>query len=188
MNHLGTVTIETQRLILRRLTEEDIEPAFRNWTSDPAVTTFLRWPTHRDISITRMVVADWIASYEKADFYHWAIVPKDIGEPIGTIAVVDTDERIEKVHVGYCIGSKWWRQGYTSEAFAALIPFFFEQVSANRIESQHDPMNPGSGKVMEKCGLTYEGTLRQNDFSNRGIVDAAMYGLLRSEYLERKNK
>lgn len=187
MKHLGTITIETPRLILRRFCEEDIEPSFRNWTSDPKVTIFLRWPTHPNISVTRTVLTDWIASYEKPDFYQWAIVPKELGEPIGAISVVDMDERIDKVHVGYCIGSKWWHMGYTSEAFAALIPFFFEEMGANRVESQHDPENPFSGKVMEKCGLTYEGTLRQNDFSNRGIVDAAMYGLLRSEYFERKN-
>ena len=187
MNHKGTITIETPRLILRRFTESDIEPAFRNWTSDPEVTVFLRWPTHRDVSVTQWVLTQWISEYEKPDFYQWAIELKELGEPIGSISVVEIAENIGKVHVGYCIGSKWWRQGYTSEAFAALISFFFEEVGANRIESQHDPLNIGSGKVMEKCGLTYEGTLRQNDISNRGIVDAAMYGLLRSDYFDRKN-
>lgn len=49
------------------------------------------------------------------------------------------------------------------------------------IESQHDPNNPNSGKVMKKCGLTYEGTLRKADWSNKGIVDACMYGLLKEE-------
>ena len=187
MNHKGTITIETPRLILRRFTESDIEPAFRNWTSDPEVTTFLRWPTHRDVSVTRWVISQWISQYEMPDFYQWAIVPKELGQPIGTISVVEVTENIGKIHVGYCIGSKWWRQGYTSEAFSALIAFFFEEVGANRIESQHDPMNPASGKVMQKCGLTYEGTLRQNDISNRGIVDAAIYGLLRSDYFAHKN-
>ena len=92
------------------------------------------------------------------------------------------NEQIDKVHIGYCIGSQWWHQGYTSEALAIIIPFFFERVKVNRIESQHDPNNPNSGKVMEKCGLKYEGTLRQNDWNNQGIVDASMYGLLKSDY------
>lgn len=69
-----------------------------------------------------------------------------------------------------------------SEAFAKIIPFLFEEVGAKRIEAQHDPNNPASGKVMEKCGLKYEGTLRNADWSNKGIVDAAMYGLLVEEY------
>lgn len=46
MHHIGTVAIETKRLLLRRFTEVDAAPAFRNWTSDENVTEFLRWPTH----------------------------------------------------------------------------------------------------------------------------------------------
>lgn len=69
-----------------------------------------------------------------------------------------------------------------SEAFSRIIPFLFEEVKVQRIEAQHDPNNPGSGKVMEKCGLKYEGTLRKADWSNKGIVDAAMYALLAEEY------
>ena len=75
---------------------------------------------------------------------------------------------------------------FTREALAALIPFFFEEVGANRIEALHDPNNPNSGKVMAKCGLKYEGTLRQADWSNKGIVDACMYGMLASDYFAGK--
>ena len=185
MKHKGTITIETDRLILRKFIIADVDAAFQNWTSDDKVTEFLRWPTHAAISVTERVLKEWIESYEKMDFYQWAIVPKKLGEPIGTISVVDMDERTGKIHIGYCIGSKWWHSGFTSEAFAAIIPFFFEQVEANRIDSQHDPKNPNSGKVMKKCGLKYEGTLRQADWSNKGIVDACMYGMLASDYFEK---
>ena len=94
------------------------------------------------------------------------------------------DEMTEKVHIGYCIGSKWWNRGFTSEALDAVISFFFEQVGVKRIESQHDPNNPKSGKVMRKCGMIYEGTLRKADFSNKGIVDACMYAILKKEYFK----
>lgn len=186
MKHHGTVTIETERLLLRKFNTKDIVPAFHNWTSDKKVTEFLRWPTHADISVTENVLMNWIEKYKFDDFYQWAIVPKDIDEPIGTISVVGSDEKTKKIHIGYCIGSKWWNFGYTSEAFAAIISFFFEQVGANRIEAQHDPKNPGSGRVMEKCGLLYEGTLRNADWNNRGIVDARMYAILASDYLKNR--
>ena len=42
--------------------------------------------------------------------------------------------------------------------------------------------NPKSGRVMQKCGMTYEGTLRQSGWNNRGINDRAFYGILREEY------
>jgi len=183
MQHQGTVRIETERLILRRFVPEDVEAAFRNWESDEQVTKFLRWPAHREIATSRKVLGEWIEQYEKKDFYQWAITIKEEGnEPIGTISVVDINERLDMVHIGYCIGSKWWHRGITSEAFAGIIPFFFEEVKVNRIEALHDPNNPNSGKVMEKCGLKYEGTLRQADYNNQGIVDACMYSLLAEEY------
>jgi len=187
MNHLGTMRFETERLILRQFVESDAPAAFRNWTSDENVIEFLRWPTHKDINTTERVLNDWVTGYKNNDFYQWAIVLKENGsEPIGTISVVDKNEDLNIVHIGYCIGSRWWHQGIMSEALSAIIPFFFEQVGANRIESQHDPNNPNSGKVMSKCGMKYEGTLRQADFSNKGIVDAAMYSILASEYHAKK--
>lgn len=182
MEHKGTVQIETERLILRQFNTGDIEAAYRNWTSDGKVTEFLRWPTHADVSVTEMILNSWIEGYKDDNFYQWAIVLKETNEPIGTISVVEMDEKTDKVHIGYCIGSKWWHKGYTSEAFAGIIPFFFNEVKAQRIESMHDPNNPHSGNVMKKCGLQYEGTLRKADWSNKGIVDACMYGLLAEEY------
>lgn len=182
MKHAGTIEIETERLLLRRFQKGDAKAAYHNWTSDPLVTTYLRWPTHANLEVTKQVLADWIASYERPDVYQWAIVLKSKQELIGTIAVVGIQEALSSVHIGYCIGSLWWKQGITKEAFAAIIPFLFHTVGVNRIESQHDPRNPNSGKVMTSCGLQYEGTLRQADSSNQGIVDAAMYSLLASEY------
>ena len=188
MNHKGTKTIETERLILRKFTKDDIGPVYNNWTSDEAVTKYLRWPTHKDMSVTEKVINEWIAAYENPSYYQWAIELKSIGKPIGAISVVDMNEKLDIVHIGYCIGSKWWHQGITSEAFSAIIPFLFEEVGVNRIETQHEPNNPHSGNVMKKCGLKYEGTLRQADFNNQGVVDACMYSLLREEYFTRKNR
>ena len=188
MQHKGTITIETKRLRLRAFELSDTEAAYKNWTSDEKVTEFLRWPTHTDISTTEKVICNWVEESKKADFYQWAIVLKEINEPIGTISVVGKNDDLNILHIGYCIGSKWWHQGITSEAFSSIIPYLFDEVGANRIESQHDPNNPHSGNVMKKCGLLYEGTLRQADFSNKGIVDACMYSLLKNEWKKRQEK
>jgi len=183
MIHLGTRKLETDRLILRRFTLSDAEAMFRNWASDPLVTKYLMWPPHKDVSVSREVLKDWTGQYEENSFYQWAIVKKSEGPlPIGSISVVRQDERIAMVHVGYCIGKDWWHQGITTEAFAEVIRFFFEEVKVNRIESRHDPRNVNSGKVMEKCKLAYEGTMRQGDWNNQGICDCSMYGLLAKDY------
>ena len=188
MQHKGTKRIETNRLILRPFCIDDINASYKNWTSDEKVTEFLRWPTHTSVAITERVIKDWIEKSKEKDFYQWAIVLKELGEPIGTISVVDSNESLNILHIGYCIGSKWWHKGYATEAFGAIIPYLFDEVGANRIESQHDPNNPHSGKVMEKCGLTYEGTLRQSDFNNKGVVDACMYSLVKADWKNAKNR
>ena len=188
LQHKGTITLESKRLILRPFSSSDIAMSFQNWTNDEKVTTFLRWKPHGTISVTETVINGWIQQYKDPSFYQWAIVLKDSDEVIGTISVVSQDEKAEKIHVGYCIGSKWWHQGYTSEALERLMVFFFEEVKANRIESQHDPNNMNSGLVMKKCGFSYEGTLRKADWNNKGIVDACMYSILAEDYIDKKMK
>jgi len=183
MTHKGTVTLETERLILRRFTTDDAGAMYRNWASDPEVTKFLMWPPHKDVSVSETVVKEWVGQYDDKAFYQWAIVLKANGdEPIGCISIVSRDDDIRLVHVGYCIGRKWWHQGITSEALSELIRFFFEEVGANRVESRHDPRNPNSGKVMKKAGLIYEGTVKQGDWNNQGICDYSIYGLVTEDY------
>lgn len=188
MEHKGTITLETERLVLRRFTESDAEAAFKNWTSSDAVTKFLRWETYRDISAMRDYINFQLENYKKTDTYDWAIVLKELGEPIGSMGAVAFNEKARSVEIGYCIGEKWWRRGYTSEALSAVIRFFFEEVGVNRVYSEHDPRNPNSGRVMEKCGMKYEGTLRQADFNNTGICDTCVYGILAEEYNAHANK
>ena len=106
MIHKGTQTIETKRLILRAFTPDDAEAAFENWMSDPKVTKFLRWKTHADISDSLKIVNEWVSRSADPEFYQWAIVPKDVNEPIGTISVVDRNEALGIFHIGYCIGKR----------------------------------------------------------------------------------
>lgn len=187
MNNLGTKTIETERLILRRFKMQDAEAMYRNWASDSEVTKFLTWQPHSSVDATKIILKDWIKDYENDDIYNWAIILKENGdEPIGSIGAVDKNERINMVHIGYCISRKWWHKGITSEALKALIRYFIEEIGANRVEARHDPNNPNSGKVMMKCGMKYEGTMRQADMNNQGICDYSMYGILAEEYLDKK--
>ena len=187
MNHKGTVTLETERLILRRFYIEDADAMFKNWANDTEVTKYLTWPAHSDVSVSQMVINSWVERYQNPNHYSWTIVLKKINEPIGSIAAVEQRDDIGMVHIGYCIGRKWWHKGYTSEALIRLICFFFEDVGVNRIESRHDPRNPNSGKVMQKAGLRYEGTFREADHNNQGVCDAVRYAILADDYFG-KNK
>lgn len=182
MKHKGSITLETDRLILRKFEITDANNMYNNWASDDLVTKYLRWPTHSSIDVTSNVLNMWVNDNERLDNYQWAIVLKEINEPIGSIGAVDMNEKLDMIHIGYAIGRKWWGKGITAEALNKLIEFFFNDVCAQRIESMHDPNNPNSGRVMEKCGMKYEGTHKKADWNNQGICDASYYAILKSEY------
>lgn len=182
MKHLGTRILETDRLILRPFRAEDAQAMYDNWASDPEVTKFLSWPTYQYIDDAHSILKTWLNGYEKSDFYQWAIVLKELGQPIGSISVVNSDDRVDMAEIGYCIGKTWWGHGIMPEAMQAVMKYLFEEVGMQRIEAGHDPENPASGAVIRKCGLKYEGTLRHRIRSNRGITDVVWYSMLKEEY------
>ena len=181
MRHLGTKSMETPRLVLRPFVREDAQAMFDNWASDPAVTKFLSWPTYRSVEDAHSILNVWLENYEKPDFYQWAIVLKELNQPIGSISVVNSDDRVDMVEIGYCIGRNWWGREIMPEALSAVMVYLFDEVGMQRIEAGHDPDNPASGAVLRKCGLQYEGTLRRRIRSNRGITDVAWYSILKEE-------
>ena len=182
MKHCGTQTLETKRLILRRFTVRDADAMYTNWASDPEVTRYLTWPAHSGVETSRAVLADWTAAYAQESCYQWAIVLKDrADEPVGSIGAVDVSDDIAAVQIGYCLGRRWWHQGIMSEALGAVMDFFFDAVGCNRVAGRHDPRNPHSGMVMQKCGMKYEGTQRSADRNNQGICDTSWYALLKDE-------
>lgn len=184
MHHLGTKKLQTKRLILRRFKMSDDVEMFDNWANDNEVTKYLTWPAHQNVSATRTILKDWIAQYDNSQFYQWGIELKDSNQLIGSVGSVSLNNQTKSVHIGYCIGQKWWHQGIMSEALECLIEFFFNEVKVNRVESRHDPKNIGSGKVMQNCGMLYEGTIKQGDWNNQGICDYSIYGLTLEDYVD----
>lgn len=180
--HLETKKIETKRLILRQFQIEDALDLYQNYGSDPNVIQFVQWPIYPDVGAAEYRMRYMVDGYAKGELTDWAIELKELGQVIGSIGVVGVNEKVGSVEVGYCIGSRWWNQGITSEAFAAVIRYFFQETEVQRIEAYHDPKNPGSGAVMRKCGLLYEGTQRQASRNNSGICDLAGYAILKSDY------
>lgn len=184
MNHLGTVTLETKRLKLRKFTVLDAENMYKNWASDNEVTKFLTWSAHTNAEVTRDLLSNWVKNYEKKDYYNWVIEIKKTCEIVGNISVVSIKENTESADLGYCMGTKWWGNGIMPEAGKAVIKFLFEQVGFHRIAAAHAENNQKSGRVMQKIGMTYEGTLRCAGYCNQGVTDLVWRSILREEYLD----
>lgn len=184
LNLTGTRTLETERLILRRFTVDDAEDMYYGWANDPEVTKFLTWEPHESPEATRTLLEAWVAGYAD-NVFMWLTELKETGKPVGSISVVVLNEKHNLCEIGYCIGRAHWNMGITSEAFAAVIDYLFGTVNLNRIAAYHDTLNPASGRVMEKCGLRLEGTLRGRMLRKDGsYADHNLWAILRSDWEE----
>ena len=177
MTHKGTVTLETERLILRRFTMDDAEAMFRNWGSDTEVARFKGWDPQASIEVARKDIIGMTEYSEQT--YRWAVVLKEISEPIGSISAHNIDDKRRSLEVGYTLGSKWWHCRIMTEALGAVVKFFFEEIEVNRIAAKHNATNPRSGGVMLNVGMKQEGTQRQ---ASQTGCDVLMYAILADDY------
>lgn len=185
INYKGTQTITTKRLILRKFKIKDAESMFKNWASDPEVTKYLSWPYHKELSTTRKIINNYLEEYKNYEVYNWAIVPKEYGEVIGSITVVEMSNEKERCEIGYCISKSYWNQGITTEALNAVIDYLINKIGFKRVQAKHNSENKASGKVMFKAGMEYEGRLRKYNKNNEGeLVDCDMYSILKEDLLK----
>ncbi len=175
--------------MLRPWRESDAEMAFANWMADPAVTRFLTWTPHGDIGLTRARLRQREEECKRPNVYHWAIVWKDGDILIGDIEAGTIDEYQQTGNLGYCLSKAWWGRGIMTEALTEVLRYCFEEVGVERIDGSHAAENIGSGRVMEKCGLRYEGTRRKGFRlpSNGQWVDIVCRGILREDYFQGEN-
>ena len=183
MEHKSTVELNSERLRLRRLNVDDASAMFYNWANDDKVTKHMTWYTYKEENEAVVTLTSWSERYADPKFYCWGIEIKESNTLIGTISIVDCNEKLSSVEVGYCIGFNWWNQGYMTEALSAVIKFMFEEVKVDIIRAQHDVANPNSGKVMQKCNMKYEGILRHAAVtSEKKICDLVSYSIMKDEY------
>lgn len=147
---MNTPTLKTERLILRKFTEKDID-ALSLILSDVEANEFLPWYPARDIAEAIKFYNERYASkYAQPQAYAYAICLKEDNFPIGYIKV-DMEEHHD---FGYGLRKEYWHKGIATEAGEAVI----EQVKADGlpyITATHDRNNPRSGNVMQKLGMKY---------------------------------
>lgn len=147
---MNTPTLETERLILRKFTEDDLEALFLI-LKDEEVNKFLPWYPMKNLEETiRFYEERYAQKYRQPQAYAYAICLKSDNYPIGYIKV-DMEEHHD---FGYGLRKEFWHKGITTEAGKAVI----EQVKKDGlpyITATHDRNNPRSGMVMQACGMKY---------------------------------
>lgn len=176
--------IETERLILRKFEEKDAENIFNNYSSKDTVTKYLTWKPHSSLDDTKSFLNNFVLpAYldEETDTYRWAIVLKETSEVVGCIDVVRIDKNHNRVELGWVLDDSHWGKGMMPEAAKEILNYLIEE-GFERIQAYHNVENSKSGRVMQKIGMKYEGTLRKYAKNNDGkLVDVAMYAYVKED-------
>lgn len=169
---MNTPTLETERLILRKFTENDMEAFFLIY-SDEQVNQFLPWFPLKSVEETQRFFAErYAAKYKQPQAYAYAICLKKDNYPIGYMNV-DMEEHHD---FGYGLRKEFWHQRIVTEAGKAVI----EQVKKDGlpyITATHDRNNPRSGGVMKNVGMKYQYSYEEQWKPKNIIVIFRMYQL-----------
>jgi ribosomal-protein-alanine N-acetyltransferase len=173
--------LETERLLLRKMRLDDARAMFA-YASDPEVTRYVLFETHRSIEDSQAFLRLVVEGYERGDFGGWGVVLKDSGAFVGTCGV-DYGYAPEhaRAELGYVLSREHWGKGLVPEAVRAVIRFGFGRMELNRIQARCIAENTASARVMEKAGMTYEGTLREYQLIKGAYRDMKFYSILRRE-------
>lgn len=165
-----------ERILLRPMTLEDAEDMYE-YASDDETVRFV-FDKHENLEATKKNIAN---HFMKEPLGKYAIELKETGKMMGTI-----DLRLKKgensAEIGYTLNKKFWGNGYITEAGKLILTLGFEKLSLERIFACYDVGNPASGKVMERLGMTYEGTLRKNRIHKERYIDDVYYAILKQDY------
>lgn len=151
--------IQTERLLLRWHTKSDVEEIFTRYAQDSEVSRYLSWRPHRSVEDTIEFQRTSQADRESGAAFGWLIRSRDTHVVLGMVGL-----QIEKhiAHLGYCLARDAWGQGCATEAAQAVVAAGQQCDSLWRIEACCDVENTASGRVLEKAGMSFEGTLRRD--------------------------
>lgn len=130
------------------------------------------------------------SSTAPSDSRHPSVPGPDASSPSSDDALIGMvglqfDLQNRSAELGYWIGVPYWNNGYGTEAARAILHYGFHNLGLNRIHARHMTNNPASGRIMQKLGMQYEGTLRHAAFRFGSFEHLALYGLLRAEHSDR---
>ncbi|WP_440115718.1 GNAT family N-acetyltransferase [Paenibacillus sp. QZ-Y1] len=171
---------ETERLVLRRLTLEDVDDYFM-YASDPSVSQQSLWNCHETLDDSIQYIQRALRNYEQKTVYLWAFVLKETGRLIGRGGIFHLNESMQSAELGYSIASRYWGKGLAAEAMQPIVDYCFQELDCNRLEGRCNADNIGSARVMEKLGMSVEGLLRKQLKIKGVFTDQKLYSRIRDD-------
>ena len=167
--------LETERLLLRKLAMEDVEPFYHRLGGSVAVTKYMLWIPHKSLEESAASIQKTLQRYAAGNCYRWGIVRKQDGALIGMIDLLAFQEADNSCSFAYMLGEEFWNQGYGTEALRAVFAFAFQKLQVSVICADHFAENGASGSVMRKVGMVFQETIPEKYEKNGIRYDANVY-------------
>lgn len=169
--------IETERLLLRRVTNDDANAVFEI-RSNPETMKFIPRPLLKNTDEALELIAEIDGKITTNTGINWAITLKDNPKLLGIIGYYRTQPENYRSEIGYILLPEFHGKGIVSEAVNRLIKFGFEDLKLHSIEAVIDPDNVASEKVLQKCGFVKEAHFKESDFYEGRFLDKVIYSIL----------
>jgi [ribosomal protein S5]-alanine N-acetyltransferase len=174
-------TLRTDRLVLRAFALEDAADVQRLAGEWEVARMMLHVPHPYEDGMAEAWIRTHHPAFEAGERLTFAVVLREEGTLVGSVTA-HLNSRDENAEVGYWIGKPYWGQGYCTEAARELVRYGFEELGLHRIHSNHFGSNVASGRVMQKVGMTCEGTRREHYKRWGAYEDRVEYGLLARDW------
>jgi RimJ/RimL family protein N-acetyltransferase len=150
--------MRTHRLLLRPPGEADAQRMFERYSADPEVCRYLSWAPHRNVDETVNYLRTALAGMADGTREVRLIFDRESGELLGSVGGVIQEHRVQ---FGYCLARDAWGRGYATEAARAFVAAAMNEPAIWRVQAFCDVENRASARVLEKSGLSLEGTLKR---------------------------
>ena len=174
--------IRTPRLLVREFQPSDRE-ALLAIVRDPSqiehMLLFLDTEEQLD-GFLAMVMKE--ANAEPRHQWHFAVEDGASGQYLGSCCLMVEHDSPSSAELGYWFLREAWGKGYATESSAAMLELGFRRLRFHRVWGKCHVHNPASAKVMEKLGMSYEGTLREHVWLRDHFRSSRIYGMLAGEY------
>lgn len=175
--------MRTERLLLRHWQVGDAEFAFE-YRNLPEVARYQDWEMPYTLERAHKNVERLAAMEGPTPESGWSVIVCDPDDPdrvFGDLYVgFEWDGRVG--YFGYTLHPDHWGKGYATEASLALVTWFFEVAGVSRIESSLHPDNPASARVLEACGMLYEGLKREGFWVGDECSSDMLYGMTKADW------
>jgi ribosomal-protein-alanine N-acetyltransferase len=170
-------TITTDRLVLRKFEESDLEDLLRIRT-DPDVMLYIN-KEEQTREIVANVIKQIIANWENNESINWAVCLKDDPRLIGNFGFWRVDKYNHRAEVGYMLAKTHWRKGYLNELMPVALDYAFDVMKLHSIEANINAGNDASRNLLQKFDFQQEAYFKENYYFNGGFIDSVIFSLLK---------